>query len=108
MDDLLERPTIRTCDNAQWPVGRIPHGQQVGEEPVAREAQHVSGEVLVLGGGVAGAQSEVRGGDGDRHGRLAEVVLEQDRVAGVLRLRGDDSYRGRGASDVPGGAPDTG
>jgi pimeloyl-ACP methyl ester carboxylesterase len=108
VDDLLERPTIRTFDNAQWPVGRIPHGQEVGEEPVAGEAQHVSGEILVRDGGVASAQSQVRCGDGDRHGRLAQVVLEQARTAGVLRLRGDDSYRGRGASNRSGAAPYTG
>ena len=70
VDDLLKWPTIRMLNNPQRPIRGIPNGQEVSEEPVAGEAQHIAGEVLVFGGGVSGAESQIRGGDGHRHGGL--------------------------------------
>ena len=105
MDDFVEWPPIWTCNDAQRPIGGVSHGQKVGEDPVVGEAQNLPGKVLVFDGGMAGAESQIRGGHRDRHGRLAQVVLEQVRAAGVFGLWGDDRYRRRGASDVPGTAP---
>src|SRR5262245_18185285 len=106
--NLFERTAIRLLDHTQWPVGRVPNGQQAGKEPVAREAEQLLRQVLVLYRGMARAEPQIGGGDGDRHGRLPEVVLEETRSARLVGTRGDDCDRRGGTGDMTRAAPHSG
>ena len=55
---------------------------------------------------MARADAQVGRGDGHRIRRLAKVVLEQSRLAIVLRLWRDDRDRGRRTGDMLGALPD--
>jgi hypothetical protein len=48
VDDLVERPTVRSVDRAQGPVGRVAEREQQRTEPVVGEAEDAPRQVLVL------------------------------------------------------------
>jgi phytoene dehydrogenase-like protein len=105
-DYLVERQATRLDDGLERTVGGVAHADQVGDVVVVGDAEDLAGLLLVADRGVAGADAQVRRGQHDRVGGLAEVVLVHHLGALVLGVREDERDRRGGARDVPRALPD--